>query len=128
MQYIIATHGTLAKGYAETVELLLHETVHPICAYADGSEDFPASLTALLDSFGPDEPVLVFTDLVHGSVCQNIAGLCAQYPHMQVAAGVSLPLVMECVLPGAPMTRAELAQAIADACAEMTDVNALLGL
>ena len=77
MQYIIATHGRLALGYVDTIRLVTQvEGLHAVCAYMEDSE-FPEDMERLLNSFAPGEPVIVFTDLLGGSVTQKIMELWA---------------------------------------------------
>ncbi len=99
MQYIIATHGQLAAGYENTVEMLTHfEKLHAICAY--GEENFPENLVRLLDSFDEEEQILLFADLLGGSVCQEAVSLMDAYPNLHVIAGMNLALVLEVIISG----------------------------
>ena len=87
MQYIIATHGRLALGYVDTIRLVTQvEGLHAVCAYMEDSE-FPEDMERLLNSFAPGEPVIVFTDLLGGSVTQKIMELWAGREQFQVIQG-----------------------------------------
>lgn len=100
MQYIIATHGRLALGYADTICMVIQSVnLHAICAYMEHSE-FPEDMGRLLDSFPLEEPVIVFTDLLGGSVTQKIIELWASRKNFHVFAGVNLPFVVETILSG----------------------------
>lgn len=126
MQYIIATHGKLAQGYVDTIRLVAQvDGLHAICAYMDGSE-FPEDMNRLLESFGPDEPVIVFTDLLGGSVTQKIMELWSSRKQFQVFAGVNLPFVIETILSGFMPSEEAVEDTLCRSREQMVWVNALL--
>ena len=64
MKYICASHGQMASGIKNTIEMILgkQENVYAINAYVEG-RDFGEELRNLIDSFDAHEQVIVFTDV-----------------------------------------------------------------
>lgn len=126
MQYIIATHGRLALGYVDTIRLVIQvEGLHAICAYMEGAE-FPEDMERLLESFPPDEPVIVFTDLLGGSVTQKIMELWSSRNNFHVFAGVNLPFVVETILSGAVPSGDMTEEILSRSREQLVWVNALM--
>ena len=71
---LIATHGYLADGFKSSISLLTggEDAIETICAYVDES-DYTERIQAFVDSIGPDDDGVIFTDIYGGSVCQKVA-------------------------------------------------------
>lgn len=90
----IVTHGQLAKGYKETVEMIIgpRSNFTVLSAYVD-----EMCLDVLLKSFlalvhTPDE-IIVFTDIAFGSVNAFFMPYLNQQ-NIHVITGINLPLVL----------------------------------
>lgn len=72
MQFVIATHGKLASGALSALELLIGKKrkILVIDAYVEGHSSVQESLEQLLE--GIEEPIVVFTDTVGGSVNREV--------------------------------------------------------
>lgn len=126
MKYVIATHGKLAQGYADTIKLVIPtEQIYPICAYEDGF-NFPENMERLMMTFDPDESVVVFTDLICGSVTQKIMELWINRKNFYLFSGVNLPLIMEMILNGNEPTHTEIEEYLESAREQMVCVSGLL--
>lgn len=66
---LIATHGKLADGYRSSLSILtgMQDSVEYIDAYVDES-DYTPKLQTFIDSVGPDDTGVIFTDIYGGSV------------------------------------------------------------
>lgn len=96
MKYIVASHGKLASGVQNTVEMLTqYKELYAICAYCE--EEFPENLYSLVEKF-PDEEIIIFADVFGGSVCQAALELSQQNKRVHVVAGINLPLILEAVM------------------------------
>lgn len=92
--YLIATHGMLASGYQHTLGMLAGGTdkLEIITAYMENisveqlAADFFKKLKA-------EDEVVVFTDILGGSVNQYFTGLLDR-PHFHLIAGVNLPIII----------------------------------
>lgn len=73
-QIIVATHATFAEGLVASMRFITEPegNVHTICAFTQ-EMDPGAAFDRLLDSFAPDDVVVVMTDLLSGSVNKEIA-------------------------------------------------------
>lgn len=73
MKYLIATHGKLASGFQSSLNILTGkgDKVSVIDAYLDDS-DYTPKIDAFIDSIGPNEQGVIFTDLYGGSVNQKV--------------------------------------------------------
>jgi len=125
MQYIIATHGSLAEGYVNTIQVLTQATnVHAICAYVKG-EQFPENLIELLAVYPEEEPVMIFTDLVGGSVSQKIMEVIKR-KNTHIIAGVNLPLILEFIMGNVGTSKEEIEGVIQEAKMQLVYVNPLI--
>jgi len=89
LEIIIATHGTLAEGFKNAVEVIAGQAdhIHPISLKAgEDVEKFGEVLANQIHNLMNPEGVIVFTDLVSAS------------PYNQsiiIIGGVNLPMVLE---------------------------------
>ena len=66
-QIILASHGGLAAGMRSTLELIVGEVphVHVLSATRDETESVLEGARRLLESFAPEDPVYILTDLLN---------------------------------------------------------------
>lgn len=107
-QFIVASHGNLAKGLADTLTLFTSgmDNVTYISAYTEGNADLDEQIDNALAKVGPDDAALIFTDLKGGSVNQQLSIRTADRANIYIIAGFNLPLVMEAILSTEPITQA----------------------
>ena len=69
---MIATHTTLAEGFKKAMYFFTGEgqEVVTVCAYDGNNEDPNPEIDRFFDSLEPDDTVVVFSDLLCGSVNQ----------------------------------------------------------
>lgn len=124
MKYIIATHGKMASGIKDTVEMLAgkREDVYALDAYTENQE-FAETFEKLLEDF-KGEYVYVFTDIISGSVNQAVAGFLKKY-RIHLITGVNLPIIMEIVLRDEELNDQEIAGMVEEARQHLLYMNAL---
>ena len=95
---ILASHSNLAKGLKETLEYIL-PSVKEIIAIPAYIDDKPLHETIddVLGNINEDEQVIVFTDLMGGSVNQEFSKKIGRNNYF-VIAGVNLPLLLNVCL------------------------------
>ncbi|EGO8075915.1 TPA: PTS N-acetylglucosamine transporter subunit IIBC [Enterococcus faecium] len=95
---IIATHHYLAKGFKDTLEYIVPNTVEviDINAYIDNISIESQILKSLKD-FSKDEQIFVFTDLLGGSVNQEFVKQLSE-SKIELITGVNLPLIITIIL------------------------------
>lgn len=95
LKIVLATHGFMAKGMKNSVELLLgkRDNICVINAYTDDS-DLEEQFNEHFHDIGKEEQVLVFTDLYGGSVNQFVQSKLNDY-RIELLASVNMSLVLE---------------------------------
>ena len=95
-QFIIATHSTLAEGFAQAVHFFYSDldNLRFLNAYVE-SQELEKELRAVLEQVR-GENVVVLTDIPGGSVNQVAMKLQKEYG-FQLAAGVNLPMLLDLV-------------------------------
>lgn len=91
-----------------------------ICAYVDETP-LEEQVAEVFAKFDPDDEVLVFTDILQGSVNQRFAPYVND--HVFLIAGVSVPLTLELALANEPLTCEEIEATIALARQSMCLIN-----
>lgn len=122
---IFASHHTLAAGMKDTVEYIIPNApeITAISAYLD-NVPVEEAIKKALNGVGPDDEVLVFTDLLSGSVNQGFIPYLNQ-PNIHVITGMNLPVIMAVVLGtmGQKITPELIQKSIADARTQLVYVN-----
>lgn len=95
--YLIATHGELAKGFQSSLDILAGKgndfTV--INAYMT-DEDYTPVVVDFIQQVSPDEQGIVFTDLFGGSVNQKVVTevLTAECDNIFILSNVNLAIIL----------------------------------
>jgi fructoselysine and glucoselysine-specific PTS system IIA component len=129
-KFLIATHGALASGFRSSLELIAGagDSVHIIQAYLDENKPVNEELTNMFGSAGSDEEWVVFSDLLGGSITNQLVQAAAG-KNVHIIAGFNLPLLLEVVLsdPEEPI-EGILEAAIDRAREQLVYVNKLINL
>ncbi len=127
-KFLIATHGTLASGVKSSLDIITgaHDNLFLLQAYVEENKSLEEEIAAVLKQVGDNEELIVFSDLLGGSVTNQIL----QYglrPNVHVVSGFNLALVIELLLADTE-TAAEqvISEAIRNAKEQMVYVNKLL--
>lgn len=99
-QFIIASHGKFAEGIADSVRIIAGEipNLHTICAYMDGNTDpITEAFEAQIAAFAPDDDIVVFTDIIGGSVNQQLMPFMLR-PNVNIISGMNLSLMLSILL------------------------------
>ncbi|MBN8855630.1 MAG: hypothetical protein BGO55_23370 [Sphingobacteriales bacterium 50-39] len=127
-KFLIATHGTFAQGLRSSLDVIAgaQENVYFIQAYLDNMDSIQDELETLLKNKGPQEEWVIFTDLLGGSITNQVVRY-ASGEHVHIIAGVNLPLLLELVLtdPSIPV-EAVIEDILIKAREQMVYVNKLL--
>lgn len=131
-KFLIVSHGALASGFQSALELITgaNGDVVVLQAYLEENTPVEEELSGLLRGAGAAEEWVVFTDLLGGSVTNQVLRVVAELPGrdmIHIVAGVNLPLVIEVVL-GDPETAVTelLAEAVARAREQLVYVNGII--
>ena len=129
-KFLIATHGAFAKGIKSSLDIIIGEmdNVFLIQAYLDESRSVEDELAEVLESVTADEELIIFTDLLGGSV-NNIMLRNALRDNVHIVSGFNLPLLIEVILGDADTPVIEVIEsAITNAKEQMVYVNKLITL
>ena len=93
---VIATHGYLAKGLKMSTEFILgkQKNLFAICAYTSECQDFHKVVKDLITKY--DQEVIIFgTDIVGGSVNNDLQEFVAGNNRLHLVAGINLPFLIQ---------------------------------
>jgi fructoselysine/glucoselysine PTS system EIIA component len=131
-KFLIVSHGALAGGFRSALELITGASgdVMVLQAYLDENKPVEEELAGLLQNAGATEEWVVFTDLLGGSITNQVLRVMAELPGrdaIHIVAGVNLPLVIEVVLgdPETPVAEV-LGEAVGRARDQLVYVNGFL--
>lgn len=125
---IIATHQELARGLKNTFDYIAPNTVEivEISAYLD---NIPVEnqVKAALENFDKAEQILVFTDILGGSVNQEFIKYLSEY-NIRLISGVNLPILLTIglQLDSSELSEEDIRQAIEESRRQIVYVNDLL--
>lgn len=120
---ILASHGSLSAGMLDTVQMIMGDLPN-ICAVAttrDETETIVQKTSRLLDSFPPEDTVYILTDVLNGSVNNDMLSLVAKYPDITVICGMNACLVLSIADAEAPLTAGELEEIVSQARGQLMD-------
>jgi mannose/fructose-specific phosphotransferase system component IIA len=102
---LVASHGQLADGIKSSLSILVGNTdsITFLNAYVN-KEDVDETLTDYFSNAAQEDELIVFTDLLGGSVNQKVT-LYAQEHHAFIIAGFNLPIVLETLFMPEPITK-----------------------
>ena len=135
---ILASHGGLSAGMKDTVQMILGElpNLYACLLYTclvgsemcirDRTEPITVAARRLLDGFAAEDAVYIVTDVMGGSVNNEMLTLLPEYPAVHLICGMNASLVLTLASNDEALTQDELAECIADAKAQIIDCNLLL--
>jgi len=126
----VASHGNFATGVVESLALLIGEEhgVKPVCAY-QGEIATTEQLERVFEELviqAAGEEVVIFTDLLGGSVNNSAARTVLRHDNVYVVAGVNLTLLLEFLLCEAQSVKEAINYATATARESIVFINAVL--
>ena len=125
-QIILASHGGLAAGAKDTLEMVLGDVsnVHVVSLARDDKEPITNKVEAMIATFNADDTVYVLTDMLGSSVNNNMVELSKNGTQFTVISGFNIPLALTLAMSPAPVKGAELAALINEARTGLTNPNA----
>lgn len=116
-QIILASHGGLAAGARDTLEMVLGNVsnVHVVSLARDDKEPITNDVEKLIAGFAPDDAVYVCTDMLGSSVNNSMVELMKKNGRITVISGMNMPLVLSLAISPEPVTGAALQSLIAEA-------------
>lgn len=125
---IIATHHKLAEGFKNTLNYIAPNTVDilVINGYVD-DEPIESQIEKALDQFDSNDQILVFTDLLGGSVNQSFAKTLEE-KEIKLVSGLNLPVLLTLAIQfnGNDLSDDDIRSAIKGAREQLVYVNDVL--
>lgn len=127
-QVILASHGGMSAGLKDTLELILGElpNVHAVATTRDETEPITAVTRRLLDRFDPADKVYILTDVIGGSVNNDMMTLLADYPRLTVICGTNVCLALNLASSEEPVSDEELEDFLTQARGQIVNCSTLL--
>ncbi|CAI3477376.1 PTS sugar transporter subunit IIA [Enterococcus cecorum] len=128
MKMILASHGKLAEGMKDTLEMIVgkNENIYAFAAYSDGSETkFLEDIQALINE-NQDEQIVIATDVLGGSVNNEMIQLLNRYPQVYLISGMNLPVIITLATAVCPLTTEMIEEAISMGKEGVVFVNQLM--
>lgn len=130
MKIILVSHGKLAKGMKNTVEMIAgnQDNLEAYEAYKDGTSDdsFIGDIKNSLDKVG-DQKAVIITDVLGGSVNNEMTQLLKDHQNLTVLTGMNLPLVITLVTTAdSGLTQESIEEAINEGQKGVLSINKLM--
>jgi len=127
-KFLIATHGTFSSGIKSSLDIIIGQmdNVFIIDAYVDGNKSIEEGLTAILKNVHAHDELVAFSDLLGGSITNQILQY-ALKENVHVVSGINLPLLIDVMLADADTPIADVIEnAITNAKDQIVYVNKLI--
>ncbi len=120
---ILASHGGLSAGMLDTVQMVVGElhNAYAVATTRDETENIVQKTSRLLDSFPPEDTVYILTDMLNGSVNNDMLSLVAKYPDITVICGMNACLVLSIADAEEALTAEELEEILDQAKGQLMD-------
>jgi mannose/fructose-specific phosphotransferase system component IIA len=99
---------------ADTIGMIVGEAgnLSTFVLERDDMDPISTQVRRELDSYGPNDEVIICTDMIGSSVNNDMVGLLGDYPQVTLISGMNLPLVITLVMDEGPSSNEELADII----------------
>jgi len=130
VKIILVSHGKLAKGMKNTVEMIAgnQDNLEAYEAYKNGTSDdsFIGDIKNSLDKVG-DQKAVIITDVLGGSVNNEMTQLLKDHQNLTVLTGMNLPLVITLVTTAdSGLTQESIEEAINEGQKGVLSINKLM--
>jgi len=118
----------MSAGVLDTVQLIVGDTpnVHAVATTRDETEPITAATRRLLDGFDPADKVYILTDVMGGTVNNDMMTLLSDYPDVTVICGTNACLALSLASADGPVSDEELAEYLQQAKNQIVNCNELL--
>ena len=127
-QIILASHGNMSAGMKDTVSMVFGDlpNLYVVATTRDEKESVGIVTRRLLDGFQPEDQVFILTDVLGGSVNNEMMALLREYPKVIVICGMNLSLVLNLALAAEPLLPKTVEDMIAQAREQIINCTAML--
>lgn len=127
-QVILASHGGLAAGMRDTVELIVGEVpnIHILSTTRDETEPIAVRARRLLEGFDPADAVYILTDVMGGSVNNEMITLLPEFPQATLLCGTNACLALNLASAEEVLSDGEIEEFLEEARSQIVNCNKLL--
>lgn len=128
LKIILASHGKMAAGAKDTAEMILGElpNLYTVSTTRDETEKVADSVKRLLGEWAMDDDVYILTDVLGGSVNNDLLALLPEYPRLKLLCGMNMSLVLNLAALEQAPDADDLTEVMAQAKEEIMDCGAML--
>lgn len=125
---ILASHGGMSAGVKDTVQMVLGDlpNLYTAATERDETESILTVVRRLLDGFEASDQVYILTDVLGGSVNNDMMILLGEYPDLTIICGMNLSLVLALAMVTEPLSPGELENIIGQAREQIVNCTELL--
>ena len=127
-KFLIASHGSLASGIKSSLDIIVGEmdNVFLIEAYLTENKSIEEEVNGVMNTLGNEDELIIFTDLLGGSVTNQMAAFTGK-GNVHLVAGFNLALIIEVLLSDAEAPIAAVIEsAVNNAKSQMAYVNLMI--
>ncbi|MGY2827450.1 PTS sugar transporter subunit IIA [Enterococcus faecium] len=124
---ILASHGEFAQGLKQTATMIIGDSVpiHALSAFRDEDESILVQIKKLLATIDIEE-TYILTDILGGSVNNDMFTIIKEYEGLQLITGMNLPLVISIATYNGKIGESELEKLIKESQQSVIDCRKLL--
>lgn len=124
---ILASHGEFAQGLKQTATMIIGDSVpiHALSAFRDEDESILVQIKKLLATIDIEE-TYILTDILGGSVNNDMLNIIKEYEGLQLITGMNLPLVISIATYNGKIGESELEKLIKESQQSVIDCRKLL--
>ncbi|HAR0128957.1 TPA: PTS fructose transporter subunit IIA [Enterococcus faecium] len=124
---ILASHGEFAQGLKQTATMIIGDSVpiHALSAFRDEDESILVQIKKLLATIDIEE-TYILTDILGGSVNNDMLTIIKEYEGLQLITGMNLPLVISIATYNGKIGESELEKLVKESQQSVIDCRKLL--
>lgn len=124
---ILASHGEFSRGLKQTAEMILGpaNNIYALSAYRDEDEPIEKQMEHLVTKLGKKN-LFILTDILGGSVNNEMLPLLKENPEVHLITGMNLPLVISIATHVGEVNSATLQAIIMESKNSLIDCSRLL--
>jgi fructoselysine and glucoselysine-specific PTS system IIA component len=127
-QIILASHGNLAKGMKDTLNMIIGDVsmVEAFSSYRDEDVNIRDAVEVVVKEKYDEGDIFILTDILGGSVNTELMSLIKEYPKIHVLSGMNLPVVISIATQTNKISENLLQEIIQESQQGVVDCNKLL--
>ena len=125
---ILASHGGLSAGMKDTVQMVFGDLpgLYALATTRDETESIVTAARRLLDSVDKTDKAYILTDVLGGSVNNDMMTLLGDYPDLVIICGMNLSLVLTLAVAGESLSAEDLENMILQAREQIVNCTEML--